>query len=137
MRKSMIILLVIVMVLPVMLSSKPTKKKPANEVLTWMTDFEQAKSMAKEHKVPILIDFTGSDWCIWCKRLSNEVFEQKAFTDYAKKNLVLLKIDFPRALPQSDALKKQNRTMAQQYNIEGYPTIILVDANGKEINRTG
>lgn len=137
MKKTTIILLVILLIIPAGLISKQTKKKPSGEILTWMTDFEQAKLMAKTHKVPILINFTGSDWCIWCKRLSSEVFEQKEFTEYAKKNLVLLKIDFPRSIKQTDAVKRQNRNLAQQFNIEGYPTIILTDASGNEINRTG
>ncbi|HOD18289.1 MAG TPA: thioredoxin family protein [Candidatus Cloacimonadota bacterium] len=103
----------------------------------WLTDYQKALQIAKEKNLPLLLDFTGSDWCIWCKRLNNEVFSQKAFQDYAAKNLVLVKLDFPRNLPQTEAEKKQNEALAKQFEIEGYPTIVLLNAEGKEINRTG
>jgi protein disulfide-isomerase len=137
MKKFTIIFLIFLFIMPIMLFSKQQGKKAATPTLTWLTDFDQAKTVAQAHKVPILINFTGSDWCIWCKRLSSEVFEQKAFNDYAKKNLVLLKIDFPRSIKQTETEKRKNHDLAQQFNIEGYPTIILTDASGKEINRLG
>jgi protein disulfide-isomerase len=137
MKKVTLVFLIFLMIMPIMLFSKQSSRKPAIEKLTWLTDFEQAKLVAKSHKVPILIDFTGSDWCIWCKRLSSEVFEQKVFADYAKKNLVLLKIDFPKSISQSDTQKKLNNALAKQYNIDSFPTIVLTDFSGKEINRTG
>jgi protein disulfide-isomerase len=137
MKKITIVFMIFLMIMPIMLFSKQQSKKSANSSSSWLTDFDQAKSLAQARKVPILIDFTGSDWCIWCKRLSSEVFEQKAFNDYAKKNLVLLKIDFPRSIKQTEAEKRQNHDLAQQFSIEGYPTIVLTDAMGKEIDRTG
>jgi protein disulfide-isomerase len=135
MKKLVIVFLIFLMIMPFMLFAK--QKKQTVITGTWLTDFDQAKTIAKAHKIPILINFTGSDWCIWCKRLSSEVFEQKAFNDYAKKNLVLLKIDFPRENKQTEAEKRKNRQLMEQFKIEGYPTIILTDATGKEINRTG
>ena len=103
----------------------------------WLVNYETAKTIAGELKRPILINFTGSDWCGWCIRLHKEVFSQTEFTDYASKNLVLLKVDFPRSIPQTPEEKKINRQLAEDYDIEGYPTIILVNSEGKEINRTG
>ena len=78
----------------------------------WMTDFAAAQKLAKETKKPMLVDFTGSDWCPWCIRLDKEVFAQKAFRDYAAGNLILVKIDFPRGIQQSDAIKKHNQELA-------------------------
>ncbi len=102
----------------------------------WMTDYQAAlKQASKEHKM-VLLDFTGSDWCPWCIRLDQELFAQKAFKDYAEKNLVLVLVDFPRgkkASEQSEALKKQNNNLQDQFKIEGYPTIILLDSQGKKI----
>jgi len=69
--------------------------------LTWLENYDQALKEAKAKKVPILINFTGSDWCIWCKRLDKEVFSTKEFKTYAKKNLILLKIDSPKDIKQS------------------------------------
>ncbi len=103
----------------------------------WITDFEAAKKVAAEKKLPILMDFSGSDWCIWCQRLDSEVFSQKAFQDYAKDNLVLFLADFPMRAKQPDALKTQNRQLQSTYRVSGYPTVILVSAQGDELARTG
>ncbi|MFC1498771.1 thioredoxin family protein, partial [Verrucomicrobiota bacterium] len=61
----------------------------------WLTDFEQARKLAKEKKLPILADFAGSDWCGWCIKLDKEVFTKEEFKKYAKDNLVLFLADFP------------------------------------------
>ncbi|MDQ2868103.1 MAG: thioredoxin family protein [Verrucomicrobiota bacterium] len=105
--------------------------------LNWLTDFNAAKSKAKgDHKL-VMLDFTGSDWCGWCKRLHAEVFSKPEFQEYAAKNLVLVELDFPRAKPQSDAVKKQNQELAGQFNIEGFPTLIILDSEGKKVGELG
>ena len=103
----------------------------------WMTDFAAAQKLAKETKKPMLVDFTGSDWCPWCIRLDKEVFAQKAFQDYAAGTLILVKIDFPRGIQQSDAIKKQNQELAEKYGIRGFPTVLLMNGDGKVIGTTG
>ncbi|HCX59151.1 MAG TPA: thioredoxin [Candidatus Cloacimonas sp.] len=104
---------------------------------TWIEDWDLALASAKAQNRPVLVNFTGSDWCIWCKRLSSEVFTQQAFKNYAEDTLVLLKLDFPQQIPQSDALKQQNESLMRQFGVRGFPTILLVDQEGKEIARTG
>ena len=104
----------------------------------WMTDYPAALKKASQENKLVLLDFTGSDWCPWCMKLDQELFSQKAFNDYAKKNLVLVLVDFPRgkkAAEQSDALKKQNQDLQTKFKIEGYPTLILVDAQGKQVKK--
>ena len=103
----------------------------------WLTDYEQAKKMSAEKGVPILADFSGSDWCMWCVRLDKEVFNQSEFKEYAKKNLVLLMVDFPQRKKLPDQVTKQNRELAQKYEIRGFPTVLLLDKNGKQIGKTG
>ncbi|MEA2012188.1 MAG: thioredoxin family protein [Verrucomicrobiota bacterium] len=103
----------------------------------WLTDFEKAKKQAVKQNVPILINFSGSDWCGWCIRLDKEVFSQKVFKDYAKDNLVLLLLDFPRKSEQSDKVKAANNLLAQKYGLRGFPTVLIVDKNGKIIAKTG
>jgi len=103
----------------------------------WITSWDDALRYATALNRPVLVNFTGSDWCGWCIRLRNEVFSQQDFIDYASANLVLLTLDFPRSLPQSDELKAQNRSLQERFRIEGYPSIILVNSQGAEINRTG
>ena len=103
--------------------------------LTWQTDFAAAsKQAAQEHKY-ILLDFTGSDWCPWCIKMDKEVFDQSQFSDFAVKNLILVKVDFPRKTAQSPAEKSQNEELAKKYAIEGFPTYILLDSSGKEVRR--
>jgi protein disulfide-isomerase len=105
--------------------------------LEWLNDFEKAKELSKEKGVPILINFTGSDWCSWCMRLMGEVFSKSEFQNYAKKELVLFKADFPRSKVIPEQVVRQNRKLAERYRIQGFPTILLVDATGKELARTG
>ncbi|MDK2963569.1 MAG: hypothetical protein PWQ29_963 [Verrucomicrobiota bacterium] len=102
----------------------------------WLTDFESARQQAAARNVPILADFSGSDWCGWCIRLEKEVFSQPEFKAYAEKNLVLFRADFPSRKPQSDAVKQQNRELAERYGIRGYPTMLL-DSAGNVLKRTG
>ena len=103
----------------------------------WLTDFNKAKKEAAEKKLPILVDFSGSDWCGWCTKLNKEVFSQKEFKVFAKDNVVLFKADFPRAKKLSAEVKAQNKQLQQAYSIKGFPTVLLLDAGGKVIARTG
>lgn len=112
--------------------------EPTNEAHSdWMTNFEAAKAKAKAENKPILVDFTGSDWCGWCIKLDKEVFTKAPFKEYAAENLILLEIDFPRKKEQSAEQKAQNEALAEKYGIRGFPTILLLDAEGKVIERTG
>ncbi len=101
----------------------------------WLTNYEQALKTASAEKLPILVNFTGSDWCGWCIRLDKETFSQPAFLNFAKKNAVLLKVDFPRKtqLPAQEAA--ENRDLATRFGVEGFPTLVLLDGSGKELDR--
>jgi thioredoxin-related protein len=105
--------------------------------LEWLTDANAATAQAKtEHKF-VLLDFTGSDWCGWCKKLKKEVFDQPEFDAYALRNAVMVEVDFPQAKYQSDELKSANRQLAEKYHITGYPTIIVLNGDGQLIGTTG
>jgi thioredoxin-related protein len=99
----------------------------------WMHDFEAAKAKAVKEGKPIFINFTGTDWCGWCIKLEKEVFTKKAFQDYAKENLVLVEVDFPKKKKQTAELKAQNKRLDKEYGVEGYPTLYLLDATGKKL----
>ena len=105
--------------------------------LSWMTDLPKAQAQAKQDKKLVMLDFTGSDWCGWCIKLNKEVFSTPEFADYAKKNLVLVEVDFPRAKKQSDEQKKANEGLQEKYKIEGYPTIIVLNSEGKQVGQLG
>ncbi len=107
------------------------------EAKEWTTDFKNASAAAKASGKYILLDFSGSDWCGWCKRLEKEVFSQDAFKDFAEKNLVCVLIDFPQAKKQPKELKQQNKDLARKYDIKGYPTIIILSPDGKPVGKTG
>ena len=103
----------------------------------WLTDYDAAAKKAAAEKKVMVLDFTGSDWCGWCIRLDKEVFSQPEFVAYAKKNLVLVKLDFPRDKPQTAAVKKQNEKLAAKYKIKGYPTILVLDDQGVQLGTLG
>ncbi len=100
----------------------------------WLTDWEAAKARSKAENKPILLNLTGSDWCGWCIKLEKEVLSQKAFKDFAAENLILMEADFPKKKELPADLKKQNDALKKQYLNGGYPTMYLVDAEGKKLS---
>ncbi|MEM6343743.1 MAG: thioredoxin family protein [Bacteroidota bacterium] len=108
-------------------------------LLIWLTSFQQAQDLALEEQKPILLVFSGSDWCRPCIQLEREVFQDSSFLAFAESELILLKADFPRSrknrLP--DEQKLHNERLAQRYNPKGeFPLVLLLDAEGQELART-
>lgn len=101
----------------------------------WQTNFTQAVAMAKAQNKAVLVNFTGSDWCGFCVKLHKQVFDTPQFAEYAKKNLVLVEADFPRRKKLAPAQAQANEALKAKYapKFEGYPTIMLVDGNGKKL----
>ena len=102
----------------------------------WLTDLDEGIKVAKAEKKAILVDFTGSDWCGWCIRLKKEVFDQKEFAA-ATKDFVLVELDYPQKKKQPAEEKAKNKALAEKFGIEGFPTIMLLDANGEPFAQTG
>jgi|ERR1017187_5590497 protein disulfide-isomerase len=102
---------------------------------TWLTDLPAAQAQAKSDSKIVLLDFTGSDWCGWCIKFKKEVLDTPAFQDYAAKNVVLVELDYPHKKVQSDDLKKANATLQTKYKISGFPTLVVLNKDGKEIGR--
>jgi len=96
----------------------------------WLASVPQAMDQAKRENKLLLLDFTGSDWCGWCKKLDAETFSQPEFIDYAAKNLVLVQVDFPRQKPQSAALKEANKALKEKFNVKGFPTLVVLKPDG-------
>ena len=110
----------------------------AAEGSQWFEDkLADAQAKAKELKKPLLIDFTGSDWCGFCIKLDKEVFATAEFAEWAKENVVLLKLDFPARKEQAAEIKKQNKELQAKYGVRGFPTVLFLDPEGKELGRIG
>jgi protein disulfide-isomerase len=114
--------------------SSTATNSPAVE-LPWQTDLPKALALAKSENKAVLMDFTGSDWCPGCIAFHKEVALSPQFAAYANTNLVLVEVDFPEKKPQSDELKAANTVLQKNYAVEGFPTLILLNADGKEIGR--
>jgi thioredoxin-related protein len=97
----------------------------AQENNGWLIDFDKAAQISMKTQKPILANFTGSDWCGWCIKLKKEVFDTPAFKKWAKENVVLLELDYPRRTPQDEKIVKQNRDLQQFFKVRGYPTLHL------------
>ena len=91
--------------------------------LVWETNVVKAMEVSKKTKKPMLLFFTGSDWCGWCIRLQKEVLKTPEFAAWAKENVVLVELDYPRRAPQTPEIKKQNDELQQVFAIQGFPTI--------------
>ena len=100
--------------------------------LTWQTDLNKAIEFSKKTKKPLLLFFTGSDWCGWCMRLQKEVFKTPEFEKWAKDNVVLVELDYPKRTPQPAEIQKQNMELQQTFAVQGYPTVWFVNATRKE-----
>lgn len=107
------------------------------EELKWMTDLPKAQAQAKSENKLVMMDFTGSDWCPWCIKLNKEVFSTPEFAQYVEKNIVPVEVDFPNKKKLPDDLKKANDALQKKYNIQGYPTVIVLDSNGKKVGELG
>jgi len=96
----------------------------------WLTSVPEATAKAKKENKLVLLDFTGSDWCGWCKKLDAETFSKPEFTGYARKKLVLVEVDFPAQKPQSAELKAANKALQAKYRVNGYPTLVVLKPDG-------
>ena len=99
----------------------------------WLTDFTKAAALAKTQNKPVLLDFTGSDWCGWCIKMKKETLDAAQFKKYAEQNLILVEVDFPNSKPQTEKVKKQNEELKTQYQVEGFPTFVLLDKDGHKL----
>ena len=101
----------------------------------WPDNYEKSLAQAKTEKKLLLAEFTGSDWCPPCKKQAAEVFAKQEFKDYAAKNLVLVELDFPRSKTLTDEVKAQNNALKEKFAIRGFPTVVMLDGEGKELAR--
>ena len=123
-------------VITLLLISAPVLR--AQEVkngLTWYTDINKVYELSNKSNKPIFAFFTGSDWCGWCHRLERNVFEKEGFQDWAKKNVILLELDFPRNKQLPETLVQQNGSLQQFFKVQGYPTIWMFTMDKDEATK--
>ena len=92
----------------------------------WNTDMNKAIEISHNTEKPLMLFFTGSDWCGWCIKLQKAVFSKPDFVKWATKNVVLVELDFPRRTKISEELTAQNRNLQQMFGVRGYPTVWFV-----------
>jgi protein disulfide-isomerase len=129
--KKIVITLVLILGSLTMQAQGSSESEQAKQ-LTWETNLDKAMEVSKKTKKPMLLFFTGSDWCGWCIRLQKEVLQTPEFAKWAKDNVILVELDFPRRTPQDDAIKQQNFELQQAFQVRGYPTIWFASATKKD-----
>lgn len=111
---------------------KPMATSSSNEP---PIDFSATIERAKTENKPVLMEFTGSDWCPPCIQMHENIFSKPEFETYAKENLVFVVLDYPNEKPQSEEVKKTNEELAQKFKVEAFPTFVLLNSDGTEIWR--
>lgn len=104
--------------------------------ITWLPYKQAMKEAQSSRKYPVLF-FTGSNWCIWCLRMEEEILSCPAFVEYAEKNFLMVKVDFPMGVDLSPEESKENEELKQRYAVTGYPTFLVLDKRGKVLIEDG
>ena len=117
------------------LTREPAPRPAASATALWRSDLPGALQQAQSENKRVLLDFTGSDWCPWCIKFDRVVLSTEKFAAYAGQKLELVKVDFPRHTPLPDDQRRANDALAARFNVDGYPTYVLLNAAGKELGR--
>ena len=125
---------------PAAFAGKGRESVPAKGAVPgkWTQDYDAALALAKEHGLPVMLKFTGSDWCGWCMLMEEKVFSTKEFASWADGRVLLVTLDFPKG---SDTVpkeyKERNNRLAAENGIQGFPTYVVRDSEGKVLGRLG
>lgn len=110
---------------------------PVMERGEWLTDWEKARRYSSATGKPILANFTGSDWCPYCLRLKESVFDSQLFLEWSADNVILFEADFPRKKELPAELRKQNDDLVTEFGVAGYPAVLFVTGGGDVLGRSG
>lgn len=106
--------------------------------IQWLTNYDEAVQQSKSLSKPLVLFFTGSDWCGWCTKLDEEALGTKEFADAAASKFIFVKLDFPLYAPQDSKIKIQNKQLQEKFSVRSYPTIIVLDPQqNQQIGTTG
>lgn len=114
---------------------KGPQSEAQHEPLNWIDSYDEALKRAASEGKKVFVNFTGSDWCFYCIQMEKNTLSKPAFSAIAERDMVLLKLDFPRRTALPEALKKQNEGLAKKYKVRGYPTYLILDEKGNELKR--
>ena len=109
-------------------SAMPPSESP---LLPWTSDFDTATDTAKAEGLPIYLYFTGSSWCIWCKKMDREIHNQDAFRQKTVGKFLFVKIELPAGSQPSEKIK----TLLDAYHVQGVPSVIILSSDGQELAR--
>lgn len=112
-----------VFILGITINSFAQEKEYTASMDGWLVNINEAYNISQESGKPILANFTGTDWCIWCKRLRANVFVKDEFKKWAEENVVLLELDFPRRKQIPTEIRQQNARLQRVFKVRGYPTV--------------
>ena len=116
-------------------SAQPLAQGAPTPLFTETTHYQDALAEAKRTNRKVLLHFTGSDWCAYCKMLDQEVLSRPEYNQFATANYITVTLDFPHDFPLADDQKQQNDALARKYNVSGYPTLVVIDTDEKELGR--
>lgn len=105
--------------------------------IKWLTNYDEALQLSSKSTKPIILFFTGSDWCSWCIKLENEALGTQEFADVAEDKFIFVKLDFPLNRQSPQDLSTQNKHLQKQFGVNGFPSIVIIDANQKQIGTAG
>ena len=104
----------------------------------WSNNLETAIKDSKKSGRPIMLVFTGSDWCLWCQKLDRDIFSTPEFSRWSEK-LIKMEVDFPQSESLPKKITDRNQWLLERYekHVESYPTILFINAKGKVLAKTG
>lgn len=112
-------------------TKEPGPTSSESPLLPWTTDFDKALEVAKTDSLPLYVYFTGSSWCIWCKKMDREIHNQDSFRQKTVGRFLFVKVDLPAGTAPSEKTKK----LIDTYKIHGVPTVLVLSPSGEELAR--
>lgn len=110
----------------------------ANESqIEWLTDYTQALEVAKKEHKPVILLFTGSDWCTWCKKLEREVLQQNEFASMCANEFIFVKVDFPHNPRLPSEVEREHRGLKNRYGVRGLPKMVMLNEKQEQIAYVG
>lgn len=105
--------------------------------LNWISSYEEAVNQSKATSKPMILFFTGSDWCGWCHKLERESLETPDFARAAGDKFIFVKLDFPMNSQLPSNITAQNKQLQKKYDVRGFPSIVILDSQERQIGVTG